>query len=145
MKAVVLYQSRTGNTQRAGELIAHELLDQGHEVALRPVSKFDYHELSIADIIFVGTWTDGIVIAGHRPGQVGRIRALPNLGNKLVATYATYALHAGKMPQKMREELEAKDAVVIASEVLHRKKLGNEVPAFVATAMSELNAMSDRA
>ena len=142
MKAVVLYQSRTGNTQRAGELIAHDLLDRGHEVALRPVTQFDYHELSIADLIVVGTWTDGIIIAGHRPGQVGRIRALPNLGNKLVATYATYAAHAGKMAQKMREELEAKDAVVIASEILHRKKLETEAPLFVDTIVSELAAAS---
>ena len=46
--------------------------------------------------MFIGTWVDGLVLFGHRPGRAGRIKAMPVIDGKRVAAFMTYAIHAGK-------------------------------------------------
>ena len=82
MKAVVLFESMTGNTRRAAELIGGALAAQGDEVSVRPVTDIDFHELAIADVAFIGTWVDGLVLFGQRPGRAGRLRRLPVLDHR---------------------------------------------------------------
>ncbi|NNE74040.1 MAG: hypothetical protein HKN26_10275 [Acidimicrobiales bacterium] len=97
MKAVVLYQSRRGNTRRAGELIGEACLRKGIEASIRPATNPDHRALAEADVVFVGTWVGGIVIAGHHPGQTGKLSKLPALYNKDTAVFMTYKWHAGKV------------------------------------------------
>ena len=74
MKIVVLHQSRTGNTKRAAELIGGAVQSAGAEVAVRPISNIDYKELADADLVFIGTWVDGLILLGQRPGDAGKIK-----------------------------------------------------------------------
>ena len=86
----------TGNTRRAAELIGGALAAQGDEVSVRPVTDIDFHELAIADVAFIGTWVDGLVLFGQRPGRAGRLWKLPVLDRKPVGIFCTYAINAGK-------------------------------------------------
>ncbi len=96
MRAVVIYESLTGNTAAAARLIAEEVVTHGVEVALYPITDIGLKELAEADIVFVGTWVDGLILFGHRPGRAGRIKAMPVIDGKRVAAFMTYAIHAGK-------------------------------------------------
>ena len=100
MNVVVLYESMTGNTQRAAELIGGAAKVAGCDVSVRSVRAPDYHELARADLVFLGTWVDGLIIVGHRPGGGRALREMPVLDHKQVAIFMTYAVHAGGALEK---------------------------------------------
>lgn len=143
MKVVVLYESMTGNTRKAAELIGGAVKRVGAEVevSVRSVRNIDYHELAVADLVFVGTWVDGLILFGHRPGGGGALKGIPVLDHKQVAVYMTYAIHAGnalnKFAKLMRDD---KGAEVIAAHLFKRGALEAGMADFVADALSAVPA-----
>lgn len=140
MKAVVLYESMTGNTRRAAELIGGSLAAAGDEVAVRSVTDFDFHELSVADVVFVGTWVDGLVLFGQRPGRAGRLRKLPVLDRKMVAVFCTYAINAGHALDKTADILEARGAVIVGRHQFRRDRLELGVDDFVDDVRAKISS-----
>jgi hypothetical protein len=131
MKVVVLFESLTGNTRRAAELIGGALHEKGAEVKVRPIDGFDFHELAVADLVVIGTWVDGLVVAGHRPGRAGKLRKLPVIDRKKAAVYVTYAINPGKALAKTVKVVEGLGAEVVASAQLRRDRLEASVEPFV--------------
>jgi menaquinone-dependent protoporphyrinogen IX oxidase len=131
VKAVVLYESMTGNTRRAAELIGGALASAGDEVAVHAITDFNFHELAVADVVFVGTWVDGLVLFGQRPGRAGRLRKLPVLDRKPVAVFCTYAINAGNALDKTAAILEAKGALIPGRRQFRRDRLEQGVVEFV--------------
>jgi flavodoxin len=123
MRAVVIYESLTGNTRRAAGFIAQGLEDAGVTTTVCPVTAVDFAALSDADVVVVGSWTDGVFVVGQRPGRAGRLRALPAMKGKRVVVYCTYALNAGKVLQKMTAILEERGAEVIGGMTIRRDDL----------------------
>ena len=140
MKAVVLFESLTGNTRRAAELIGGAMQEKGVEVTVRPIDAFDYHEVAVADLVCVGTWVDGLVVAGHRPGRAGKLRKLPVLDHKQVAAFVTYAIYPGKALAKTVRVLEGRGASVIAEHQFRRDRIEDEVDAFVQIVLNRVGA-----
>lgn len=140
MHAVVIYESMTGNTARAARLIAHEVAAQGVDVALFNITDIGLKDLAAADIVFVGTWVDGLVLFGHRPGRAGRIKAMPVIDGKRVAAFMTYAVHAGKALDRFGRVLEERGATVVASTLLRRDRLERGVSDFVSSALATVPA-----
>ncbi|MGI8664219.1 MAG: flavodoxin family protein [Acidimicrobiales bacterium] len=138
MKVVVLFESLTGNTKRAAELIGGALQAKGAEVSVRPIDAFDYGEVAAADLVVVGTWVDGFIVAGQRPGRVGKLLKLPVLDRKKVAAFVTYAINPGKALAKTVRVLEGKGADVIARAQLRRGRLETEIGPFVAGLLEEV-------
>lgn len=141
MKVVVLHQSRTGNTKKAAELIGGAVQSSGASVSVRSVSNIDYKELADADLIFVGTWVDGLIMFGHRPGDSGKIKKVPKLWDKKVVAFMTHALNPGNAAEKMASLLEEHGANVLASRSLNRHHLELEAPAFTNEALSLFNGV----
>lgn len=133
MKAVVLFESLTGNTRRAAELIGGAAAAAGDDVTVRPITDIDYAELAKADVVYVGTWVDGFVLFGHRPGRAGRLRKLPVLDHKPVAVFMTYAVHAGKALDRTARLLEGKGADIVGRHLFRRDRLEAGVDEFVDT------------
>jgi len=140
MKAVVLYESMTGNTKRAAELIGGALAAAGDEVAVHAVNDFNFHELAVADVVFVGTWVDGLVLFGQRPGRAGRLWKLPVLDRKPVAVFCTYAINAGKALDKTAAILEAKGAQLAGAHLFRRDRLDAGVVEFVDEVRSKVSS-----
>ena len=141
MKVVVLHQSRTGNTKKAAELIGGAVQSSGASVSVRSVSNIDYKELADADLIFVGTWVDGLIMFGHRPGDSGKIKKVPKLWDKKVVAFMTHALNPGNAAEKMASLLEGHGANVLASRSLSRHHLELEAPAFANETLSLFNSV----
>ena len=112
---VVIHQSRTGNTRRAAELIGGAVAATGATVAVRPVTNLDYGELALADLVFVGTWVDGLVLFGHRPGDAGKISQIPPLWDKKVVAFMTHALNPGNAADKLAALLSGNGAEGVAA------------------------------
>ena len=140
MKAVVLYESMTGNTKRAAELIGGALAAAGDEVAVRAVTNFDFHELAVADVVFVGTWVDGLVVFGQRPGRAGRLWKLPVLDRKPVAVFCTYAINPGRALDKTAAILEAKGAFIPGRRQFRRDRLEQGIVEFVDEVRAKVSA-----
>lgn len=132
MKVVVIYESRTGNTARAAELIGARFAAAGHDVGVFPTKGVDLHALSEADLAVVGTWTDGAVLFGHRPGGAGNLaKYLPTMWDKPTYAYVTYAIRPGNVLRGFNRLLASKGAKVLGSLELHRKHLTTDAPDFV--------------
>ena len=131
MDAVVIYESLTGNTARAGQAIAAELTEQGVPTRAFPITKIDYQALSDADLVIVGSWVDGLIVVGQRPGRLGRIKAMPALAGKRAVVYLTYAIDPGRSLQKMSDAVAARGADVLGGQVIRRDKLDEGVDEFV--------------
>jgi len=131
VRAVVIYESLTGNTAKAGEAIAAGLTDEGLPTQAFPITQIDYQALSDADLVIVGSWVDGLFLVGQRPGRVGRIRSMPALAGKRAVVYLTYALDPGHSLQKLSDAVATRGAEVLGGQVIRRDKLGVGVADFV--------------
>ncbi len=140
VKVVIIHQSRTGNTQRAAELIGGAAEAAGATVSVRPVTNIDFKELADADLVFVGTWVDGLILFGHRPGDSGKVRRIPKLWNKRVAAFMTHAIYPGGAAEKFAALLEEHGADVVAARSLNRRRLETEAPAFAGEVLAAASA-----
>ena len=132
MQAVVIYESLTGNTAKAGRAIAVDLTAQGLPTTAFPITQIDYQALSDADLVIVGSWVDGFVVVGQRPGRLGRIKGLPALSGKRAIVYLTYAIDPGHALQKMSDAVAARGADVLGGQLIRRDKLVDGIADFVA-------------
>ncbi|HET6949522.1 MAG TPA: flavodoxin family protein [Acidimicrobiales bacterium] len=140
MRAVVIYESLTGNTARAARLIAEEVAARGVEVSVYPVTDIGLKDLAEADIVFIGTWVDGLILFGHRPGRAGRLKAMPVIDGKQVAAFMTYAVHAGKALDRFARVLEERGATVVARVLLRRDQLDRGIGELVTAALATVHA-----
>ena len=128
---VVIYESLTGRTAKAGEAIAAGLTAAGIPTQPYPINKIDFQALSKADLVIVGSWVDGLVVVGQRPGRLGRIKAMPALAGKRAVVYLTYAIDPGKALQKMSDAVAARGAEVLGGQIIRRDKIEEGVADFV--------------
>jgi hypothetical protein len=140
MRGVVIYESLTGNTARAARLIGELAAAEGVEVAVYPITDIGLKHLAEADIVFIGTWVDGLVLFGHRPGRAGRLRAMPVIDGKRVAAFMTYAIHAGKALDRFTRVLEERGATVVTRALLRRDRLDVGLDEFVRQALATVPA-----
>jgi flavorubredoxin len=140
MNAAIIYESLTGNTKKAAHVIGRELTKAGVGVSVRPITDIDYQALEVADLVIVGTWTDGIVVAGQRPGRAQRLRRLPALDRKRCLVYITYAIDPGKALQKLSRLMEERGANVIGGMSIKRSDLEGGARDFVARLLEALPA-----
>ncbi|HVM65604.1 MAG TPA: hypothetical protein VMU14_12135 [Acidimicrobiales bacterium] len=123
MNAVVISESLTGNTRRTADLIATELVARGVRATSCPITRIDYQALSAADVVIVGTWTDGIVFFGQRPGRAGRLRAMPSMTGKKAVVFCTYAVDPGKTLDKLSDIVRDRGGDVIGGMAIRRTDL----------------------
>ncbi len=108
----------------------------GATVAVRPTTNIDMAELAEADLVFVGTWVDGLILFGHRPGDPTKVRAIPKLWNKRVAAFMTHAVNPGRAAERFADLLEEHGADVVAFRSLNRRHLDREATDFAAEVMA---------
>lgn len=138
MRAVIIYNSLTGTTEKAAHRIASEL--KALRVDATPVPIADADEATVADVdlVIVGTWTDGIVIVGQKPAGRKKLRNLPSLAGKRAVVYCTYAVDPGHTLDQLVAEVAAKGADVIGGFAIARHDLVADVAEFVDRLTPEL-------
>ena len=121
---MLIYESLTGNTRKAAGLIGEELSRGGLDVVgMSPTTDVDLQALSVAELVVVGTWTDGILVIGQKPGRQGRLAQLPAMRGKKAVVYCTYAINPGRTIDKMMGIIGGRGADVIGGLALHRRHL----------------------
>lgn len=140
MKAIVIFESLTGNTREAGHLIAAELTRSGVEATACPITQIDLQSLSEADLVVVGSWTDGLFLFGQKPGRIGRLAKLPVIDGKKVAVYCTYAIRAGKTLDILSGVVARRGGDVIGGYAIKRNDLAGGASEFVDRLLGALDA-----
>lgn len=135
MKVAVIYESRTGNTAAVAELIGAAVQELGHEVGVFTTSTVNLDYLTDADMVFLGTWTDGIIIAGHRPGDAGKLLDMPGIWGKPTAGFVTYALHAGNIVDKLADVVTLLGGDWLGGRAFRRDKKTEALAGYVIAAL----------
>lgn len=124
MKAALLIESLTGNTWKAGEMIAANLQQENWSITgISAVKAPDYASIQDADTVIVGTWVHGLFVVGQAPWAVDRLRLLPAMSGKRAVAFCTFALNPGKSLDVMTNALLSRGAQVIGGLALQRGKL----------------------
>jgi len=135
MQVVILYESLSGNTERAARLIADAFYD--HQVPSRvfPVDGYDPEAIAEADLVVAGSWTDGFFLVGQRPAKKKKFTKLPDLTGKRSVVFCTYALDPGKTLDKLTTVLSDQGAEVLGGMAIRRNELADGATEFVARIM----------
>jgi len=132
MKAALLIESLTGNTQKAGDRIANDLQQVGWTITgVSRVKVPDFGSIQDADMIIVGTWVHGLFVVGQAPWGLGAISHLPAMQGKKAAVFCTFALSPGKTLDKLTSTVSLLGAEVIGGLALNRGKIEAHSEEFV--------------
>jgi flavodoxin len=95
MRILVAYESRGGHTKATAEAIAGIASAGSGEVEVRSIRGLPQWEVLGHDLVFLGTWVDGFVVAGVRPARLMQLWVddLPDLRGTNVALFCSYAVN----------------------------------------------------
>lgn len=140
VKALVIWESVTGTTRKAAHRLAGGLRANGIEATVCPATSVDHGALSAAGIVVVGSWTDGLVFVGQKPGRPSRLRNLPVLTGKQAYVYCTYAVDPGNAVEKLGWIVKDLGADVVAGQQIHRFHLERDCNALIETIVARVPA-----
>ena len=135
MDAVIIYESMTGTTRRAAHLIGDGFYDHRIGAQIFPTAGVTAEAIADADLVVIGTWTDGALVIGQRPAKAKKLRNLPDLTGKRCLVYCTYAVHPGKTIEKLTALVEDLGGEVLGGMTFRRDHLAEDVADFVAGAV----------
>ena len=125
MQALVIHESLTGTTRDAAGLIVENLVSVGWQASECSSRQVDLAALQQADVVVVGTWVDGLVLFGQRPGGAGKLSKLPLLGEKPTYVYVTYAIDAGRTLDKLSAVVTERSGDVRGGMTIRRSALSD--------------------
>jgi len=116
VKVAIVYDSSTGTTKAASEAMSKTFEAAGHECSVDPVQGADPATTAQADLLCLGTWTQGlfIVLQKPTPAMLEFAGRLPDLAGKQAVVFCTYKIATGKTLSKLAQPLAAKGAGVAA-------------------------------
>jgi glutamate synthase (NADPH) small chain len=114
-RVLVAFESRGGRTARAAGLVADGLRGTGAVVRMLPLAQVGMEELADTDLLVIGTWVEGFVVAGVAAARATRawMAGLPWLGGLRTATFCTFAVHPGATLPAMRRALTDRGMTVL--------------------------------
>jgi glutamate synthase (NADPH/NADH) small chain len=129
---VVATESRAGTTRSLGDAVAAALGQAGLAVRHLPLADVGPDQLAWADALVVGTWVDGMVVAGVGPARATRrwLDQLPPVPGLPVALFCSYGVAPKETLTAMRRAVEARGAAVVAEVAFRRRGRPNELDAF---------------
>ncbi len=139
VRVLVCYASAGGKTARAAQEIADGYSAQGLVTRILPIGDVGAAELARTDMVVVGSWVEGFVVAGVGPAKAMRawLAGLPRLGGKPVGIFCTFGVAPKGALRVMRHALEAKGAVIVAQAAFGPKELSSRAGIFGPRAFGE--------
>ncbi|MBI2895058.1 MAG: hypothetical protein HYY06_15995 [Deltaproteobacteria bacterium] len=115
MKIAIVHDSRTGTTAAAAKAMAGILERRGHSCTLGPLAGADPSKISEADLVCVGSWTQGLFVILQHPTRASMefISRLGDLHGKKAVVFCTYKLATGSLLPRMAAAMAARGATVV--------------------------------
>ena len=107
MKAVIIYNSKTGTTKKYAEAISEYIKANKVEVVISSIREYKDEILEKADFLLLGCWTQGLIFFLQHPEKVwvDFARILPDNLKSRIILFTTYKVLAGSMFKKMYTQL----------------------------------------
>lgn len=142
---VIAYDSVGGHTAACARAVAGVLGAGGTTVEVLPLAEVDTRALARADLLVVGTWTEGMVVAGVGPARTTRrwLAGLPSLAGMPVATFCTYGFDPRGTLRTMRSLVEAHGATVVAEASFRGRSATSAASSFAVTIRHQLAPAAD--
>jgi len=139
LRVLICYESVGGTTARAAQAIADGYSGRGLVTQILPIAKVGAAELASTDMVVVGSWVEGFVVAGVGPAKAMRkwLAGLPRLGGKPVAIFCTFGVAPKGTLRMMRRALQEKGAIVVAQAAFGPKELDPKSGVFGPRAFGE--------
>tara|TARA_B100000214_G_scaffold133027_1_gene94634 strand:+ start:521 stop:973 length:453 start_codon:yes stop_codon:yes gene_type:complete len=141
LRIAILYQSLRGGTKKLAESMGANFQSKGSSVGVFPITNYDAQFVLDADLIVIGTWTDGLFGLGARPGQIGKLNTLRDIAHKDVALFVTYEISPEKSLNGLIEWAHDRSANVVASAGFKvrgpfRKNIEGDIQIFVESSLN---------
>lgn len=130
MDVAIIYESMTGTTEQAAFVIKDELYRRDIATRTYKAGHEDPAYLAAADLVIVGTWTDGLILVGQRPAKKKKLLALPSLDGRQVGVYCTYAVNPGRTLDKLEAVVTDLGGNSLGGMAIHRKKVETQAREF---------------
>ena len=113
---LVAFDSRGGHTEALARLVAGSLEGSGARASVRRLCDIGLADIAAADLVVLGTWVEGFVVANVGPARATRaaIAGLPELGATKLATFCSYGFAPRGTLTELRRLLEARGGTVVA-------------------------------
>ena len=107
MKAVIIYNTKTGTTRKYALSIGEYLEENGMDVTVSSVGEYSPEMTEGADYLLLGSWTRGIFFFLQHPGRdwVEFTRELPAGMTSRILLFTTYKVRTGSMFKAMYAHL----------------------------------------
>lgn len=137
MQITIVFDSRTGTTKAVAEQMAALAVEAGHDATAVAVQAASPADLSSADAVCVGSWTEGLFfIRQHATQATMEFLDDLDLDGVPAAVFCTYKTSPGKMLDKMAVALGAAGAQVTGS----FRSRGRQVPDGFSSWLASLGA-----
>jgi flavodoxin len=117
MKALVVYHSKNGTTQKMAQEIVNKLKKNNSEVVAGSLKEITQNDIESADQVYLGCWTSGKFVFGQKPEKewIDFANNLPSVQNKKTVLFTTYTIATGSMFRNMKKYILPKGYKVIGS------------------------------
>jgi len=107
MKAIIIYDSKTGITKGYAEEIGKFLSEKGIDNRVFSIDNYDEGFLKTANMVLLGAWTQGLFLFAQHPGKKWKkfAKNIPEIKNKNVLLFTTYKLLTGSMFKRMKSTI----------------------------------------
>ena len=108
--AVIIYHSKTGITKKYAEEIAGYLKSKGISTRISSIQAFQENLLSDSDYVFLGCWTNGLMVILQHPDKEWNDFAakLPSMPAAKLIFFTTYKILTGSMFRNMYHQVKEK-------------------------------------
>lgn len=115
-RVLVVADSIGGHTRAVADALGHVLAGTGATVTVARLQEATPALLADADLLVLGTWTEGLVVANVGPSRAVRrwLAGLPPLSGLRSVVFCTYAVAPKGTLATMRQALEDRGAKVVA-------------------------------
>ena len=122
-RVLIAYETRSGKTKEVAGRLEQALEPVAAEVACLPLSQVGPAQLAETDLLVLGTWVEGFVVAGVGPAKATKkwLAKLPRMAGVEVALFCTFGVNPKGTLAAMRKPLEDSGARVVAEAALGRR------------------------
>ncbi len=143
---LVTYESRGGNTRSIAEKVASIITGTGATTTVLPIRDVTVEQMAAADLVVLGTWVEGTVIARVAPAKAATawIRALPHMEGKKFGLFCTYGVAPRDALSAMAGMVGQCGAEVVAQASFHPRRCKDaELESFAEKLVSSTFAPKD--
>jgi glutamate synthase (NADPH/NADH) small chain len=130
-RVLIAYESRSGRTAEAAQIIARGLRPTGAVVRAVPLRQVDIADLSETDLLVLGTWVEGMVVTKVAAAKATQkwLANLPRLAGLRTAVFCTYGVSPKGALETVRSQLAERGAEILTQDAFGPRKWDIEVGA----------------